>query len=401
MNRIRTKPRVLLTTTLPTSAFTFYGPTIDEFQSRGYEVHIVTSEGREVTCLRQRADCVHIIPMERTISPLADARALWAWLRLLRSIKPDVILGGTPKAALLGLVAARLNRVPRRAYFLLGLRLEGTTGALYRLLRAMEWLTSRSSHVILAVSPSLADRYQALHLAAGRPVKVPHHGSTHGVDSHHFSPISRDRSFINALGMDPNVPIALFIGRLTADKGPEALIGALDLLQLDAVNLQLVVLGSQDEEDSTGYRERLEVSTTPVKVIDNVLDVRPYLGAADLLVLPTRREGMPNVVLEAAAMGVPSVTTTATGAVDSVTDGETGVLVPPDDPCSLANAMGRMLANPELRHRMGESARIRAINLFDPDDVAKAIVDSVISQRTDQSWVNRDQALEQSGESDV
>ncbi len=383
MRTNRAQRSVVLTTTLPRSANAFYGPVIDEFRSRGYEVHVVTSDGRGVPRLRERADALHLIAMERTISPLADLRALIAWLRLLHTLKPDLVLGGTPKAALLGLVAARLSRVPRRANFLLGLRLEGTTGPLRRVLAAMERLTSWSSQVTLAVSPSLAARYQELHLAAGRPVVVPHHGSSHGVDSDHFSPLLRDPDLLRDLTLDPDVPVALFIGRLTTDKGPDALSGALDLLRLDGVAVQLVVLGAQDEEDSVRYRKHLEACPTPVRVIDHVLDVRPYLAAADLLVLPTRREGLPNVVLEAAAMGVPSVTTTATGAIDSVADGETGILVPPDDPQSLAAAMSRLLRDPGLRHEMGESARNRAVKLFAPGDVARAICTLALAPRTD------------------
>ena len=382
VKQIRTRPAVVVTTTISRTVDGFYGQIIDEFQSRGYEVHVVTSEGPEVPRLRKRADAVHIIPMERTISPLADLRALWAWVRILRHIKPAVVFGGTPKAALLSMVASRLTRIPRRAYFLQGLRLEGTGGTQRRLLATMERLTSSSSHVVVAVSTSLAVRYQELHLAAGRPIEVPHHGSSHGVDSDYFSPIPRDTSFIHDLALDPEVPIVLFVGRLTADKGPDALIGALHLLRAEGVGLQLLVLGAQDEDDSSHYRERLEASTTPVRVIDHLLDVRPYIAAADLLVLPTRREGMPNVVLEAAAMGVPSVTTTATGAVDSVVDGETGILVPPDDSCNLATAISRLLTDAELHRRMGESARTRAVRFFQPHDVAKAIADIVLCERT-------------------
>jgi len=382
MNQPRTRPVVVVTTTISRSVDSFYGQIIDEFQSRGYDVHVVTSDGPEVPRLRKRADFVHIIPMERAMAPLYDLRALWAWVRVLRRIKPEVVFGGTPKAALLSMVASRLNRVPRRAYFLQGLRLEGTAGTQRRLLSAMEWLTCWNSHVVIAVSASLAARFLDLHLAAGRPIAVPHHGSSHGVDTEYFSPILRDTSFIRSLSIDPEIPTVIFIGRLTADKGPDALIGALDLLRLDGVGLQLLVLGAQDEGDSAHYRERLEASPTPVCVVDHLLDVRPYIAAADLLVLPTRREGMPNVVLEAAAMGVPSVTTTATGAVDSLLDGETGILVPPDDPRALASAMRRLLTEPALRQRMGESARSWVVRFFQPRDVAKAIADIALGEQT-------------------
>ena len=382
VNKDRTRPAMVVTTTISRTVDGFYGQIIDEFQSRGYEVHVVTSDGPEVSRLGERADAVHIIPMQRTISPLFDLRALWAWVRILRRIKPEIVFAGTPKAALLSMVASRLNRVPRRAYFLQGLRLEGTAGTQRRLLSAMEWLTCWNSHVIIAVSASLAARYLELHLEAGRPIAIPHHGSSHGVDSEYFSPILRVNSFIHSLSMDPKLPTVIFIGRLTADKGLDALIGALELLRLEGIGLQLLVLGAQDEGDSADYRERLEACPTPVFVINHLLDVRPYIASADLLVLPTRREGMPNVVLEAAAMGVPSVTTTATGAVDSLLDGETGILVPPDDPRSLATAMGRLLTDPELRQRMGEAALSRAVRFFQPRDVAKAIADITTGERT-------------------
>jgi glycosyltransferase involved in cell wall biosynthesis len=382
VNNARTRPAVVVTTTISRTVDGFYGPIIAEFQSRGYEVHVVTSDGPEVPRLRRRADTVHIIPMKRTISPMVDLRALWAWVRILRLIRPVLVFGGTPKAALLSMVASRFSRVPRRAYFLQGLRLEGVTGTQRRLLGSMEWLTSWCSNVVVAVSPSLAARYQELHLAAGRPVKIPFHGSSHGVDSDYFRPIPRGTSLICDLGMNPQVPIVLFIGRLTADKGPDALIGALDLLRAEGIDLQLLVLGAQDEGDSLQYRKRLKASPTPVRLIDHLLDVRPYIGAADLIVLPTRREGMPNAVLEAAAMGVPCVTTTATGAVDSVVDGETGILVPSDDPWNLATAMRRLLKDPELQRRMGTDARERVVKFFQPRDVAKAIADIALCKST-------------------
>lgn len=381
VNQIRTRPTVVVTTTISRTVDAFYSQIIEEFQSRGYQVHVVTSDGPEVPRLRKRADAVHIIPMERAISPVADLRALLAWVRILRRIRPELVFGGTPKAALLSMVASRMNGISRRAYFLQGLRLEGTTGTRRRLLATMEWLTSSSSHVIVAVSTSLATRYQELHLTAGRSIEVPHCGSSHGVDSDYFSPMPRDTSFIRSLPMDPEVPIVLFIGRLTADKGPDTLIDALQLLRAEGINLQLLVLGAKDEEDSSHYQTRLEACPTPVRMFDHLLDVRPYIAAADLLVLPTRREGMPNAVLEAAAMGIPSVTTTATGAVDSVVDGETGLLVPPDHPRNLATAIRQLLTDPELHQRMGEAARSRAVTFFQPRDVARAIAAIALDDR--------------------
>jgi glycosyltransferase involved in cell wall biosynthesis len=239
----------------------------------------------------------------------------------------------------------------------------------------MERLRNSSSQSVVAVATSLAARYQELRLAVGRTLEVPHHGSSHGVDSNYSCPTPWNTTFIRSLEMDPDVPIVIFIGRLTADNEPEALIDALHLLRIEGIGIQLLVLGPQDDDDSAQYLESLEASTTQVRVINHILDVRPYIAAADLLVLPPRRDGMPNVVLEAGAMGVPSVTTIATGAVDSVVDGETGSLVPPDEPRMLATAMRLLPTNPELRPRMGESARPRILRSFQPRDVAIAIAD--------------------------
>jgi len=93
-----------------------------------------------------------------------------------------------------------------------------------------------------------------------------------------------------------------------------------------------------------------------VRVLDHIDDVRPYLALSDLLVLPTKREGLPNVVLEAAAMGKPAVTTTATGAIDSVIDGETGLLVAATDE-AIAEGLARLVGDPEMSGRMGDRAR--------------------------------------------
>ena len=141
------------------------------------------------------------------------------------------------------------------------------------------------------------------------------------------------------------------------------------------------MLGPQDEPDSQVYVQRLEQidDRVRVRVLDLIDDVRPYLALSDLLVLPTKREGLPNVVLEAAAMGKPAVTTTATGAIDSVIDGETGLLVGPDDGGDgMGRAIESLAGDAALRERLGQASRDRVVRDFQPVDVARAIVDQVV-----------------------
>lgn len=172
-----------------------------------------------------------------------------------------------------------------------------------------------------------------------------------------------------------------FIGRLTKDKGLDVLLAALRCIRSEETLVQLLLLGAQDEADSAHYLSEIEREPTPAIILHHIRDVRPYLAASDVVVLPTRREGMPNVVLEAAAMGIPSVTTDATGAVDSVVHDVTGLIVPVGDERALAAAVLRLIQDKASHASMGREARNRVVKDFQPKDVARAIVDLGVSGR--------------------
>ncbi|MFC7360049.1 glycosyltransferase family 4 protein [Nocardioides astragali] len=378
--RGRVPPRAVVSSTIPITAASFYRETLEELGERGYEVHVVTSPGAQTATLADLAQTVHALPMHRGVAPLKDLLGLARWILLLLRLRPAVVLGGTPKAGLLSMMAARITGVPQRTYLLQGLRLEGSSGTQRRILAVLEKVASRCSHRVVAVSPSLAREFERLGLNAGRVVAVPHHGSSHGVDTQHFAPRPKDPELAAGLGLELAVPVVVFIGRLTADKGPDTLIRALTSAAERGCVLQLLVIGAQDEPDSAAYLERLQQlgDRVRVRVLDHIDDVRPYLALSDLLVLPTRREGLPNVVLEAAAMGKPAVTTTATGAIDSVVDGVTGLLVGPDDGDGMGRAIEQLVSDAALRDRMGRASRDRAVQDFQPGDVARAIVDHAV-----------------------
>jgi glycosyltransferase involved in cell wall biosynthesis len=364
----------VVSTTIPQQIDLVYRDILEELRANGYAVHLVTSRGPHTARLEARVHRIHTVPMQRQISLLSDVACFVAWLRLLRTIRPELVLAGSPKASLLALSAARLIGVRRRAYLLQGLRLEGTTGATRRLLAAAERLASGCADVVIAVSPSLAKLYQRLGLAGSTPVRVPAGGSSHGVDAAYFHPMAADESVRRGLGLDASVPTLCFIGRLTADKGLPTLAQGLRRLATEGLAVQLLVLGKQDERDSQGMLELLRGTGTLVRDVEHVPDVRPYLSLSDALVLPTRREGLPNVVLEAAAMQIPSITTDATGAVDSVVHGETGYVARMDDAADFAAGIRLLLTDQTIRRQMGVAARARAVEQFEPRAVARAIV---------------------------
>lgn len=369
-------PVAVVSATVPYSVQAFYTGLCDELAERGYDVHVVTAPGARWEELSESVDALHILPMQRGISPHSDLLALMRWVRLLAGLRPELVIAGTPKASLLAMVAARILRVPRRTYHLLGLRGETASGCTARILAAVERLTSSCATTVLAVSPSLAAEYSRLGLAGTTPVRVLGSGSTHGVNADHFAPRPRDGALATRVGLDLARPVLVFVGRLTRDKGVDTLIEALRRVRQEEPETQLLIIGSQDEADSERYVQQLH-GLPGVVLVDDQADVRPFMALGDVLLLPTWREGMPNVVLEAGAMEVPAITTTATGAVDSVVDGQTGYVVGVGDSDAMARRALQLIRSPEERSRLGPQARQRAIVEFSPVQVHQQIADAI------------------------
>lgn len=338
--------------------------------TRGWDVHVVSSPGPLLDELSS-ADGVttHGITMARKPSPVEDLRALAAWVRLLRRVRPNILSVGTPKAGLLGGIAGLLTRVPHRVYLLRGLRLESSTGPRRMVLSLLETVASSCAHQTLAVSHSLRDRVAALKLMAPDKVVVLGAGSSNGVETVLYS---RERfadadlaRMSKALGLVPGILVVGFVGRLTKDKGLEVLAEARAILERKKVDYQLLIVGGIDDSDGARMLDAVRSTGRPALVSGQVDNPEPYYQLMDILCLPTLREGFPNVVLEAAAAGVPTVTTTATGAIDSVIHGETGLIATVGSAESLSDQLALLLEDSGLRLRMGANATLRAKDYFE------------------------------------
>ena len=364
-----TRPsRLLFAVTVPVTAKSFLLGQLGDLAERGHDVHLVSSPGLDRALLDERVT-LHEVPLSRDPSLVSDLRSLAVLVRLLRRIRPQITVVGTPKAGLLVGLAALLTRVPRRFYLLRGLRLEGTSGPTRLLLTALEVLSCRAAHRVVAVSPSLAGEVRRLPGVRRRDVVVVGSGSSNGVDAQRFSPAgdSRRAERRDELGVHEGVVVVGFVGRLTPDKGLVELLAVAEGLK-DRRDIVFLVIGDfEGTGDQVSHRERL--TRLGIRVTGYVRDTAPWYAAMDVLVLPTYREGFPNVVLEAAASGLPTVTTLATGARDSVVDGVTGLLVPPRDAAALQSAVLQLVDSPELRHSMGVAARARVLDAFDQPTV--------------------------------
>lgn len=320
-----------------------------------WQVHVVSAAGTQTASLSDYAD-IHTIPMIREPSPWRDFRGLVNWVHLVRAIKPDLVLIGTPKAGFLGAISAWLARVPVRVYHLRGLRLESANGVMRKVLWSIEKLTFQLSTHSIAVSESLAALAIDDGLVPPHKIKVLGEGSSKGVDVNRFRPGSPEPSLRDHLELIPGVPIIGFVGRLTRDKGSYELFEASQKLSQQGTDHQLLVIGDEDEDLIITQLADVKLSRQPV-LTGRVEDTAPYYQLMDVLCLPTHREGFPNVVLEAGASGVPTVTTDATGAIDSVIDNYSGIIVPKGSPVQLASALSALLSCDARRQEMGKNAR--------------------------------------------
>ncbi len=336
----------------------------------GFRVLLVSGSDELLDRTAARAGVERIaIPMRRSIAPLADLVALLRLWWLLGSRRPILVEFSTPKAGLLGTLAAKLRGVPRRVYLLRGLKLERSTGIKRRILLAAERVACACAQVVLCNSESLRAQALALRLAPANKLLLLGKGSSNGVDVERFCP--GPGNVREKFGIPRDVPVVGFVGRLTRDKGLPELIRAFDQILLAEPNARLLLVGWFDTaEDALDHELRTRILRHPhIHCTGFASETAPYYRAMDVLVLPSWREGFPNAVLEAAATGIPAVTTETTGARDSVVPEVTGLLIPPGYPEAICEAVLKLLRDPERRRRMGEAARAWVVEHYSEDRV--------------------------------
>jgi glycosyltransferase involved in cell wall biosynthesis len=351
----------------------FYRPLIAELNRIGVGLTLIASPGRELDEFRQAGVRTHAIPFLRRISPFRDVVSLVALLRVLHTARFDLIHTHTPKAGLLGLIAGRIARIPNRIHTLHGLPLETARGFRRRLLTATERLTCGSAHTVCVVSQSLRERVVQLKLCPPAKMVILADGSACGVDLSRFaqSPrlIEHARSIRQRLGIPDRATVVGFVGWLVADKGISGLVEVFTPLADARPDLHLLLIGPDGGDRDPLPRHTWEAIRNHPRIHypGQVSEPAPYYAAMDFCVLPSRREGLPVAVIEAAALGIPHIATRVTGCVDAVVDGVTGLLVAPNGSAELRSAIRQLADDPELRQRLGQAARRRAVAQFPSD----------------------------------
>ena len=328
--------------------------------TKEYEVGVLSSPGEEWAMLDKYGDAVKRleVPMERHISPLRDLRSLWRLVRVFRRERPDMVHSMTPKAGLLCMLAAWITRVPVRVHMFTGLVFPTATGLKRRILMATDRLTCAcATHVLPegeGVKRDLLDNG-----ITRKPIKVLGYGNCRGIDLDRFDPTLPEIQAEAAKLRKPEVFTFIAIGRLVGDKGINELVAAFSRLNRELPATRLILVGPQEKElDPLSPATLSEIESNPaIEAVGNQADVRPWLAAADCHVLASYREGFPNVVIEAGAMGLPQIVTDINGANEIIINGRNGVIVPPKNADAIHASMSRMATDPAFRSVLAANAR--------------------------------------------
>lgn len=353
----------------------FFEPIVPDLQAKGYEVVSVSSPGPEVQHLREMGvKCIEV-SMERHISLSKDIVSLWKLIKVFRKEKPDIVHSMTPKAGMLCMLAAWICRVPVRIHTFTGLVWPTASGLKRKILMATDWLTCAcATHVIPEGEGVKTDLLS--HGITHKPLKVLGYGNVRGIDLEHYArteEVMRNADKIRV----KDVFTFMFVGRIVRDKGINELVAAFKRLQTRVPKTRLILVGEyEDSLDPITPEARKEIEDNPcILAVGELKDVRPWLAASDALVFPSYREGFPNVVIEAGAMGLPSIVTDINGSREIIQDGVNGLIVPSKNEDALLKEMERLVDDSALASYLASHARRLVASRYEQGYVKQCLLD--------------------------
>lgn len=349
-----------------------YQGRLERLIEHGFDITVVCAPTPRADEITKRGVRLVTVPLRRAITPWTDLRCLVRLWRFFRRERFDLIEVSTPKAALLGSIAARCAGAPRVLHLLRGLVYQHQGWLQRRLLRWSQTIPCRLAHHVVGISRSLRDQAAQDGVCPSERMVILGEGSSGGVDLQVFSPRLRDdRAEVRAKWRIPKDAVVIgFVGRMTADKGLVELVDAFLKLKTSRPELCLLFVGDYEERDRPPQRTMDAIATDPqIRPVGWRTDTAPFFGAIDVLTLPSYREGFGNVLLHAAACGLPVVSTDATGCRDAMQDGVTGLRVPVGDTGALTAALGKLVDDAALRDRLGTEGRRWVERCFDQEKV--------------------------------
>lgn len=353
-----------------------FEPIVKDLQERGYEIVSVSSPGESLIRLREKGVRTIEVPMERHISLFKDLKSLMQLISVFRKEKPYIVHSMTPKAGMLCMLAAWITRVPRRVHTFTGLVWPTSTGVKRRILMATDWLTCACATHIIPEGKGVMNDLQSY--ITKKPMKVLGYGNVRGVDMEKFSRRTEVEDMAKGIKKE-GIFTFIFVGRIVGDKGINELVSAFAELHKKYEKTRLLLIGNLEQhldplkaETLNVIDKHISIESLGPKYGDELL---AYYAASDCFVFPSYREGFPNTVMEAGAMGLPSIVTDINGSREIIMDGKNGVIIPSKDVEALYHAMEEMITNSDKTKEYTDNAREMIASRFERGFVCKCLYD--------------------------
>jgi len=382
------KPKLIRITTIPLSLEKLLEGQLEYMQDY-FEVTAISSEKEHLETLgRERGYSTYYLEMTRQVTPLSDLKAVLKLYRFLKKESPSIVHTHTPKAGIIGMLASYLAKVPIRLHTVAGLPLMETKGKKRKLLNFVEKLTYRFATKVYPNSKGLYNFIVDEKFILPQKLSIIGEGSSNGIDLQYFNPDVFAASR-NSLRKELNIPqdsfVFVFVGRLVGDKGINELVSAFQNLSrspLTTHHSSLLLVGSLESELDPLNNDTLEAIQTDPNIVSVGFqqDVRPYFIIADALAFPSYREGFPNVVLQAGAMGLPSIVSNINGCNEIITHKVNGLIIPSKDTKALSDAMRLMMDDENLYKQLKSKARDQIASRYERQRVWDALLEEYESQ---------------------
>lgn len=370
-----TKPVYLRITTVPESLEILLEGQPEFLREHGLDVHLASSGQRPK---RLENFKFYSIPFTRTINPLADIKAIWSIIKVLRNIKPDIIHSHTPKAGLISMLAGRICGIKIRLHTVAGLPQNTARSLTKTLLNMTEFITYTCAHKIYFNSLRQMESQKKAFPIFRNKMQIILNGTSNGIDTNRFRPIEQNISLLKKYRLDQDVFTWMFIGRVHEDKGINELIEAFVKFEEEYNGKsQLVIVGGIDSVRNSinqTWLKRIQEKSPSISFVGFQSNIPEWLSIANSLIFPSYREGFPNVPLQAACMGIPIIATDINGCNEIIKDGLNGFLVPTRDSNSIYEKMLQIFNSAELRISMGNESLATVPKKYNRKDFHSALL---------------------------
>ena len=299
------------------------------------------------------------VHMDRKINIAEDLKSIIRFYHIFKKEKPYIVNSNSPKSSLLSMIAAKFAGVPNRIYTVSGLRYQSSSGLLRQILIMMERVTCFFSTIVIPEGQGVLNSLKKDKITS-KPLNIIYNGNINGVNTNLF-----DKDIINSSGLREKLGIKaddfvfIYVGRIVRDKGMNELADAMKRIKNDFSHCKLLLVGDFEPKYGPLFQDTNDfLQNDPCVVYAGyVRDVRPFFAIADALVFPSYREGFPNVVLQAGAMGLCSLVTDINGSNEIIEDGLNGRIIPAKDSQSLYEMMKWFLNNQNSVKKMASCSR--------------------------------------------